>query len=92
LTKKFYLPQFAYLIWTVPIGDKGKYLVSMFYDYLWSKLAVMETNESTSRWWLYFFISAAVIIMMLYLPSLRPWFWLSLPFVLTTFAKALKIM
>jgi len=52
----------------------------------------MNTSESTNRWWLYFFISAVVIIIMLYLPSLRPWFWLSLPFVVTTFAKALKIM
>ncbi|MEO6329931.1 MAG: hypothetical protein ABIO55_13415 [Ginsengibacter sp.] len=52
----------------------------------------MSTDESTGKWWLYFFISAIVIIIMLVLPSLRPWFWLSLPFVVTTFAKALKIM
>jgi hypothetical protein len=52
----------------------------------------MDTNGSANRWWIYFFISAVVIIIMLYLPSLRPWFWLSLPFVTTTFAKALRIM
>jgi hypothetical protein len=52
----------------------------------------MDINESSNKWWLYFFISEIVIATMLFMPSLRPWFWLSLPFVLTTFAKALKIM
>jgi len=56
------------------------------------KNSTMNTTESSSKWWLYFFISAIVVVVMLLTPMLRPWFWLSLPFVLTTFAKALNIM
>jgi hypothetical protein len=52
----------------------------------------MNTTEGTGKWWLYFLISAIVIIIMLVMPNLRPWFWLSLPFVVTTFAKAMRIM
>jgi hypothetical protein len=52
----------------------------------------MNTTESSGKWWLYFFISLIVVVVMLLTPMLRPWFWMSLPFVLTTFAKALKIM
>lgn len=52
----------------------------------------MNTTEGTGKWWLYFFISAGVIIIMLIMPDLRPWFWLALPFVVTAFAKAMRIM
>jgi hypothetical protein len=52
----------------------------------------MNTTEGAGKWWLYFFISAVVIIIMLIMPGLRPWFWLALPFVVTSFAKALRIM
>ena len=52
----------------------------------------MSATESTAKWWLAFFISTAVIVFMLIMPDLRPWFWTVLPFVVTTFAKALNIM
>jgi hypothetical protein len=52
----------------------------------------MSTTEGTGKWWLYFFISTAVILIMLIMPDLRPWFWLVLPFVLTTFVKAMRLM
>jgi hypothetical protein len=52
----------------------------------------METTENSGKWWLYFFISAVVIIIMLIMPTVRPWFWMALPFVVTTFVKAMRIM
>jgi hypothetical protein len=52
----------------------------------------MNGTASSGKNWILFFISAIVIIIMLVMPVLRPWFWLALPFVTTTFAKALKIM
>jgi hypothetical protein len=52
----------------------------------------MNTTEGSGRWWLYFLISAIAIIIMLVMPDLRPWFWLVLPFVVTSFAKAMRIM
>ena len=59
--------------------------------HIFAQIKHMST-EGTGKWWLYFFISAAVILTMLIMPSLRPWFWLALPFVITSFAKALRIM
>jgi len=64
----------------------------MYFAFIFTKKETMSTTSGSNRWWLYFFISALVIATMLLMPTLRPWFWLSLPFVLTTFAKALRIM
>ena len=52
----------------------------------------MNTTEGTGKWWLYFFISAIVILIMLIMPALRPWFWTALPFVITAFVKAMRLM
>jgi hypothetical protein len=62
--------------------------------YLRFQILAMATTESSSsgKWTLYFLVSLVVIIVMLATPSLRQWFWLSLPFVVLSFAKWLKIM
>lgn len=56
------------------------------------QIILMNATEGTGKWWLYFFISAIAITIMLVMPMLRPWFWLVLPFVVTTFARAMRIM
>ncbi|HEY5408324.1 MAG TPA: hypothetical protein VIJ92_14615 [Ginsengibacter sp.] len=50
----------------------------------------MNESQSTGIYWLYFFLSAIGIILMLVF--VREYFWMALPFVVTTFAKALRIM
>jgi len=50
----------------------------------------MNESQSTAPYWLYFFISAIAIILMLIF--VREYFWMALPFVVTSFAKAVKIM
>jgi hypothetical protein len=52
----------------------------------------MKTTEGTGKWWLLFFVSTVILIIMLIMPGLRPWFWLDLPFVITSFAMAMRIM
>jgi hypothetical protein len=50
----------------------------------------MNETKSSSANWIYFILSAIGIILMLVYA--REFFWMSLPFVVTFFAKALKIM
>ncbi|MBA2249481.1 MAG: hypothetical protein H0W12_04750 [Chitinophagaceae bacterium] len=50
----------------------------------------MSTMEGTGKWWIYFFISLLGLILLLVFK--REIFWMALPFVITTFSKALKIM
>lgn len=50
----------------------------------------MDKVKSTSKYWLWFAISTVVIICMLI--WVRPYFWLALPFVVTSFAKALNLI
>jgi len=50
----------------------------------------MNDTKSTAAYWIMFFISAIGIILMLVF--VRPYFWMALPFVLTSFSKALRIM
>jgi hypothetical protein len=49
-----------------------------------------DTNKSNAVYWLYFILSAIGITLMLI--YVREYFWMALPFVVTTFAKALRIM
>lgn len=48
------------------------------------------TNNSTRLDWIIFFISLAVMIG--FFVWADEWFWLALPFVLTYFVKALRMM
>ncbi|HVZ96931.1 MAG TPA: hypothetical protein VG847_08660 [Chitinophagaceae bacterium] len=50
----------------------------------------MNDTKSTSLYWVYFFLSAVGIILMLV--YVRQYFWLVLPWVCTSLAKALRIM
>ncbi|NJL76898.1 MAG: hypothetical protein HC892_19625 [Saprospiraceae bacterium] len=49
-----------------------------------------NTKRSSLTYWLLFLVSLATLILMLiYVPA---WFWIPLPFVLTSFVKALDWM
>jgi hypothetical protein len=48
------------------------------------------TNNSTTKDWIYFFISLAAMIGLFVVAD--EWFWLALPFVLTYFVKAIRMM
>lgn len=50
----------------------------------------MNDSQSVTKYWLYFFISAIVIILLLVF--VREYFWIALPFVVTSFSKALRII
>jgi predicted RND superfamily exporter protein len=50
----------------------------------------METTKSTGKYWMYFFISLVVMILMIIF--YREFFWVVLPFVVTSFALAMDIM
>lgn len=53
----------------------------------------MENNlerESVSKYWVYFVIFA--IIQLVFLIWIREYFWIILPFVLTSFCKAIRII
>lgn len=48
------------------------------------------SNDSTRMDWIFFFVSLiATILLLMYADE---WFWVTLPFVLTYFAKALRAM
>lgn len=50
----------------------------------------MSESQSVIKYWIAFFISAiAIILMIVYV---REYFWVVLPFVVTSFSKALKII
>ncbi|MDA3614051.1 hypothetical protein O3P16_04485 [Chitinophagaceae bacterium LY-5] len=51
-----------------------------------------HTKKSTGKYWLQFFFWLIIISLMLYFPSARPWFWLILPMLCTSFVKAMDIM
>ncbi|MEO8569865.1 MAG: hypothetical protein ABI419_12030 [Ginsengibacter sp.] len=50
----------------------------------------MNDSQSVSKYWVSFFISAIAIILMLVF--VREYFWIVLPFVVTTFGKAMRII
>ena len=50
----------------------------------------MDTTQSVRKYWIMFIIS--MIIQIIFLIWIREYFWLILPFVLTTFCKGLRIM
>ncbi|MDQ6843084.1 MAG: hypothetical protein M3Z92_01845 [Bacteroidota bacterium] len=50
----------------------------------------MNETQSVGKYWIAFFISAIVLILMLVF--IREYFWMSLPFVFTTFTKAMRII
>lgn len=52
----------------------------------------MEAQKSTNKYWIYFSIWFAIIVFMLYMPSLRQFFWLALPGTCTYFAKGMDII
>ncbi len=48
------------------------------------------TKKSTGLDWILFFVSlAAMILLLMYVDE---WFWLALPFVLTFFVKAIRVI
>jgi len=49
-----------------------------------------NVRESVGLYWVLFIISAIVIVLLLIF--IRPYFWMALPFVVTTFSKALRII
>ena len=50
----------------------------------------VTTNKSTALDWIIFLVSLVVMIAMLI--YVDEWFWLALPFVLTYFVKAIRMM
>lgn len=51
-----------------------------------------QTQKSSSKHWVWFFIWFIIMIVMLFLPSLRPFFWLALPGTVTHFCYAMKLI
>lgn len=47
-------------------------------------------NNSTTKDWLLFFVSLVVMIILFAVAD--EWFWLALPFVLTYFVRAIRMM
>ncbi len=50
----------------------------------------MNDAQSVGKYWLVFFISAIILILLLVF--IRPYFWMALPFVLTSFGKGMRII
>jgi hypothetical protein len=50
------------------------------------------TKISTGKYWAQFVFWLAIISTMLYVYDLRQWFWLALPGLTTSFAKAMRLM
>jgi hypothetical protein len=48
------------------------------------------TNKSTRQDWIIFFISLAIMI--LFFIFADEWFWVALPFVLTYFVRAIRVI
>jgi len=65
-------------------------LLNKSFAYICKNYFIMSETQSTLKYWIYFLISAVGIILMLV--YVREYFWMVLPFVVTTFGKALKII
>jgi len=52
----------------------------------------MEAKKSTTKNWIYFAIWTAIIVFMFITPSLKPYFWLALPGVVTHFSLGMDII
>ena len=50
----------------------------------------MDNTKPVGMYWMFFFISSIIIILMLVF--IREYFWMALPFVLTAFCKAMRII
>ncbi len=50
----------------------------------------MNDSQSVGKYWISFFISAIALILLLVF--VREYFWVVLPFVFTTFGKAMRII
>ncbi|HXS58461.1 MAG TPA: hypothetical protein VN726_20170 [Hanamia sp.] len=50
----------------------------------------MDKTQPVRQYWIMFFISSIIII--LFLIFIREYFWLILPWVLTSFCKAMRII
>lgn len=48
-----------------------------------------DTKASLTNWIMFFLSALGIILMLVYV---REYFWMALPFVVTTFARALRIM
>jgi hypothetical protein len=60
------------------------------FPYIFVKIFLMNESKAALVNWILFLLSALGIILMLV--YVREFFWMALPFVVTTFARALKIM
>lgn len=60
------------------------------FPYIFVKIFLMNKNRALVIDWILFLLSALGIILMLV--YVREYFWMALPFVVTTFARALRIM
>lgn len=47
-------------------------------------------RESVGKYWVFFFLS--LIVQLVFLIWIREYFWIVLPFVLTSFCKAIRII
>jgi hypothetical protein len=52
--------------------------------------APSEQKESTAKYWLLFLVSTALLIFMMIF--VNEWFWVVLPFSLTSLVKALRVI
>jgi hypothetical protein len=49
-----------------------------------------QAKKNKGLWWMVFFVTTAILVWMIY--SHNPWLTLMLPFVTTSFVKAMDIM
>lgn len=54
------------------------------------RLMMDTTNKSTRQDWIIFFISLAIMI--LFFMYADEWFWVALPFVMTFFVRAIRVI
>jgi hypothetical protein len=53
---------------------------------------IMDTKKSTTKYWLFFIVWTAVMVFMLITPSVRQYFWLTLPGVCLNFVRGMDLI
>ena len=70
--------------------NSKKFSLNVFYNYICQKKSEMEDTKPVGAWWIMFFIAA--IVQIIFLIWIREYFWMILPWWLTAFAKAMRLI
>ena len=80
------MKEFSFLI----VQKLKKFSANSFNNYICLKFYQMEETQPVGKYWIAFIISA--IVQLIFLIWIREYFWLILPWVLTTFSKAMRLI